>query len=155
MKPLERNIVWPIVFFIMALGGGQRIMPLLKQENIYLIIAWTFVSVAFLFLGICYFTPLFSKKWYRWLYLIAGIAFLISIIAEWAVIDQMGIWKILKILHFSLFAVSLVLLFYFKTSLRNKFLWAILMFFIPFAGSIYFFIRYKQKSENQSTQTDL
>ena len=154
MKPLKRHVISPIVFFLFAILGAQKIiLPSILKGNIYLIVAWAFVSVAFLFLGICYYTPLFSKKWYRWLYLVASTVFFISITAEIVIIHQMSILKLLTIWHITFFVICMILLFTRKTLLRNKFLWVILMSFIPLAGSIYFLIWHnRQIKQNPGNQ---
>ena len=154
MKPLERNVALPISYFLIALFGAENvIIPTLNHGNIYFIIAFAFVSIVYLFLGICYFTPLFSKKWFRLLQLIAACIMFISIMAASIIIHQMGILKTITILHITFFIISsIILLFNCKTLIRNKFLWIIFMFLIPLAGCICFLIwrnqQFKQNTEN-------
>ena len=81
---MERHVGWAFMYFAFALSMPVRAMTILRLEhgNIYLLIAFSFVSIVSIFLCVCYFTPLFSKKWIKWLSLIIGCVLLFSGIAE-------------------------------------------------------------------------
>jgi hypothetical protein len=61
-----------------------RVPSLLGYDDVnsFLVIAWVFISAAFLFLGISYFTPLFSTGWPRLLLGLAGFVMLLTVVIE-------------------------------------------------------------------------
>jgi len=147
MKPLERNFMMPISDFILVLLLVQKIiLPPINHGNFYLNGTFAFLSVSFLFLGVCYFSPLYYKKWYRLLGIIVGFVLFISFNTEALMFYyQFGIgWGLLHVLafnHFLLFIPSLIILLTnYKIKVPNKLIWSIVMFFIPVAGSFYFLI---------------
>ncbi len=81
---MERKINYIVLFFAFAPLMALRAFLVSQYEygNIYLIIAYSFLSVLGLFLGVCYFGQFISVKKIKWLDVFFCCALIITIIAD-------------------------------------------------------------------------